>query len=84
MVVVSGLLWLVGLVASAGPTVLDAVAVFPAEVLIVEGGRAGIIGGGDDPGFPGGCPVFWGDKFPWLLGVFRAQVQQPADGHRGM
>src|SRR5699024_4638925 len=73
-----------GLVTSAGPAVLDAVAVFPAEVGIEQRWGAGIVGGGDDPGFLGGCPVVWCDKFPWLLGVFRAQVQQPADSHRGM
>lgn len=76
--------WFLGSLCSSGPALLDAVAVFPAEVGVIDRWCAGIVGGGNEPAFWGVLPVMWCDKFPWLLSVFRAHVEQPSNGHRGM
>src|SRR5699024_7239058 len=66
------------LVGSSAPAVLDAVAASPADVLIIEGWGAGIIGGGKHPAVIWLLPVSWGDEFPWFGSVFCAQIYDQA------
>lgn len=62
------------LVCSSGPAVLDAVAVFPAEVGVVDRWCAGIVGGGNNPALWGVLPVMWLHEFPRFLRGFVRRV----------